>query len=411
MRVTDRILQQTFLYNLEKHKVDTQNIQEQISTRSKVNRPSDSPAGTSRILRLQNQLSGVTTFQKNIESAQSYLDATALSLEGITSEVQNVLVNLASINNASVNDLNSYASKIGMSIEAMLNFANSKFDEQYLFGGTNHSTDPFVKNGSTIDASSSELDGEQKIRIATNINQKINITGNELFFPSLKQTGNLDSSSAVGSVVSNTVKVLDPDGNEYDMNISYTKTAANTYTLDYDIVDAGMTSVTSGSNTLVFNANGALSTIDGNNEESIFIEDSATGIKLDLNIKGLTEKAASAQVFSNQVQKADIFKTLLSIKEGLENGIKPNSNQVKIVEEFSQHVINKTSEAGSIMNKLSSTGELLSNQSIELQELLGNERDVDLAEAIMDLNNTQFNLDMSYKISSMILPKSLMDFL
>ena len=92
MRVTDRILQQTFLYNLEKHKVDTQNIQEQISTRSKVNRPSDSPAGTSRILRLQNQLSGVTTFQKNIESAQSYLDATALSLEGITSEVQNVLV-------------------------------------------------------------------------------------------------------------------------------------------------------------------------------------------------------------------------------------------------------------------------------------------------------------------------------
>ena len=63
------------------------------------------------------------------------------------------------------------------------------------------------------------------------------------------------------------------------------------------------------------------------------------------------------------------------------------------------------------MNKLESTNDLLTNQTIELQELLSKEKDVDLAEAIMQMNNTQFNLDMGYKISSMILPKSLMDFL
>lgn len=411
MRVTDRILQQTFLYNLGKHKVDMQTMQEQIATGSKVNRPSDSPASASRILRLQSQLTGISTFQKNIVGAQSSLDASVLSLEGISSEIQNVLVNMTSLNNASVTDLSSYSTKLEMSIDAILNFANSKFDGQYIFGGTNNSNDPFVRNGSTIDASSNNLSGEQKIRISSNISQKINITGNELFTPTLKQTGNLNSAMAVGDSVNNISKILDPNGNEYEFNTTITKTAANAYTYNYDIVDSNSNSVKSGSHSLSFNTGGSLSTIDGNPPTDLFIQDAATGINLGLNLTSLTEGSSASVIYSKQTQKADIFKTLIAIKEGLANGQKPNTNQISIIEEFSQHAINKTSEAGSIMNKLESTNDLLTNQTIELQELLSKEKDVDLAEAIMQMNNTQFNLDMGYKISSMILPKSLMDFL
>ncbi len=411
MRVTDRILQQSFLYNLEKHKVDLQTRQEQITTGSKVNRPSDSPSGASRILRLQNQLGGLNTFQKNIDNAQSSLEASVLSLGGIGSEIQDILVNMASINNAAVTDLNSYATKLEMSIESIMNFANSKFDGQYLFGGTNNSADPFVKSGSTINSSSNNIGGEQKIRVSTNISQKINITGSELFFPSVKQSGNLDSGMAVNDTTTTSEKILDPDGNEYDLNITYTKTAANSYTLDYDVVDSNSNSITSSSHALVFGVDGALSSIDGSSPTSIFIEDSSTGIKINFDVKSLTESASTSSIYTKKTQQADIFKTLISVKEGLQNGIKPSANQIQIIEEFSQHVINKTTDAGSIMNKLSSTYDLLNNQTIELQELLSSERDVDIAEAIMELNNTQFNLDMSYKISSMILPKSLMDFL
>ena len=59
---------------------------------------------------------------------------------------------------------------------------------------------------------------------------------------------------------------------------------------------------------------------------------------------------------------------------------------------------------------LQSTEEILINKEVELSGLISLEKDVDVAQALLELESAQYTLDISYKISSMILPKSLMDF-
>ena len=130
-----------------------------------------------------------------------------------------------------------------------------------------------------------------------------------------------------------------------------------------------------------------------------------------MDLNSIKEKNSSANLNSTLNQKADIFNTLIGIKEKLLAGEKPTDEQQKIVSDFNQLLLDKLSEAGGISNKLNSTKEILLNKEIELKDLLSSEKDVDVARALLDLENSQYVLDISYKISSMVLPKSLLDYM
>ena len=298
MRVTDRLLQNSYLYNLNVTKTAMTKTEEQMTTQSKINRPSDSPLGTNRLLRLNDEMQDISTYLDNVTNSYAYIDATISSMEGIQSSLQSVLVDLTSANNATVeDDLDTFADELQVSLDTIIEFANSQFNGRYLFGGTDSSQEPYGKNGTPPPEyiqNTADTSGEQKVKISTNISQKINITGDELF-----------------------------------------------------------------------------GTIDG----------------------------------------TDLFNRLNDIITNLRNGIQPTAAEVEEMEDFSSTVLNKLSVAGNIQTRLTDTETLLNTQKLNVEELISKEKDVDMALAIVDYENQQFNLDVTYKVSSMILPKSLLDYL
>ena len=298
MRVTDRLLQNSYLYNLNTNKTTMTKTQEQLTTQSKINRPSDSPLGTNRLLRLNNERQDISTYLDNVTNSFANVDATINSMDGIQTRLQSVLVNLTSVNNATIDgDLNSFADQLQVSLDAIVEFANTQFNGKYLFSGTDNSQIPYGKNGTPPPEyiqNTTDVSGEQKVKISANISQKINITGSELF-----------------------------------------------------------------------------GTIDG----------------------------------------TDIFNKLNDIIVNLRTGVKPTSAEVKEMEDFQSKMLNKLSVAGNIKNRLTDTEELLKTQQMNVEALISKERDVDMARAIVDYENQQFNLDLTYRVSSMILPKSLLDYL
>lgn len=390
-------------------------IQERITTQNKVNKPSDDPLANSRIMRLKNQIRNNESFANNIENSISMLDSSIVAMEGIQSETQKILVEFAKMNNSTVDeDLDVFASNVDAALNTIIDLANSQYNNMYNFGGTEHSTKPISLSADGKSVSfNGDLGGVQKIRLSNNVFQKINISGKELFQPVLEQTGNLNSSAAVGSVQQSSEKIYDADGNEYTVTVSYTKTADNTYDLSYEIVDSDSNVVDSNTvNDLVFDsASGKLVSVDGDNPSDLIVELSDPKINLVIDFDRMMEKAEDTNIVNSLSQKADIFNTLLSIKEKLRNGERPNAIQTQIVEEFNNHVLDKLSEAGNITNRLNDTLDLLQNQKFELLKLLSVENDVDMAQELIDLESAQFSLDSSYKISSMILPKSLLDYL
>ncbi len=415
IRVSDRNIQTTYLSILSKSKSDLATIQKQLVTQSKINKPSDEPLGTSRVLRMSGQIETFNTYEKNIDSGLAFIDNSSTALEGIKDEIQKVLKDLTEAQNATVSDnLPLYSDKIKSSLKAILDLANTSFDGMYLFGGSDNSTPPvgYSASGNSIEFKSSRIDGDHKIKISNYTEQKINMNAKELFASVVKNSGNLNSGAGIGDVSSVSSQIYNAEGVAYGLNINYTKTAANNYTMDYTILDPSSNVVSTGSATLEFNATtGALYRINGAIPNDLKITDETNKLNFVLDMQSLTEKNSPSAINSTLNQKADIFNVLKSVSEKLGIGQIPDINNIRLIQDFEKYLINKISELGSFRNRLSDTQELNQSQSLTLQELVSKEKDVDAAKLAIELQEKQYSLELTYKISSTLLPKSLLDYL
>lgn len=416
MRIPDTLLRNSFMVHFNKSKKNLANIETQLITQSLVNKPSDNPLSNSRIMRLQNQLSSIDTYKSNISYGKSILSNAILSMESMHDEIQNLQVQLTQLNSAAINsDLSSFAQSIDSSLEIILEMANSDFDGQYNFGGTESGTKPFSYDdvNKRVVINSEHLGGNRVVKISSSITQKFNITGKELFQSVFSQTGNLDSTAGIGVAQTETSTIYDSESNEYTLNLTYTQTAANTYELNYSILDSGSNVIeTKTVSDIKFNSDtGEFESIAGETFGEIHIENAANKIDFVIDLNSLTEKNSSTNLKNSLSQKADIFNTLISIRDNLLAGEKPTEDQVQLINDFNQHLLNKLSLAGGIFNKLESTENILENRVFEITELLSIEKDVDIAKALLDLESAQYSLDLSYKISTMILPRSLLDYM
>ncbi|MBR5047082.1 MAG: hypothetical protein IKX76_02485, partial [Eubacterium sp.] len=85
MRITNKIMQNNSLYNINNNKVTEDQLNTMMSTGKKLTRPSDDPVIAIRALRLRSNVTQLSQFyEKNAKDAQSWLDVTADALSTIT---------------------------------------------------------------------------------------------------------------------------------------------------------------------------------------------------------------------------------------------------------------------------------------------------------------------------------------
>lgn len=417
MRVSDIMLQTTYLSSINRTKEKMQDLQEKAATGKKVQNPSDSPFGTVTILSLQDRISSAKTNIRNMESIKGFLQETENNLNSIESEITKILNNISLARSTTAADLKNYGDQLDLALKTIIDTANSQYEGKYLFAGTDYTTAPygFTTDGLSVEIKAQSVAGEQKISISQDAQQKVNITGTELFGTIIKQRGDFDSTAAIGTVTTGNSTIYDAEGNEYTLNVSYEKTAANTYELTYDILDDTSTSIygtAPAAITLGFNStSGRLSTVNGSETQSINIKDASHKLDFNLDFVSLKESSSASALSFSANQNVDIFNMLIQIRDDLLAGNKPSDAQFDAVKNFHQHVLDKLSQNGNIVSRFEDTIELLDNRVLSLQELLSNEQDIDEAEVIMSLQNEDYQLQLAYKLSSMILQKSLLDYL
>lgn len=410
IRVTDRYLQQTFIDNLTRSKKTLNDLQTKMATQKSISKPSDNPLGSARITRFQNQISDITTYTKNIDNGNNFLKSGITAMEGMQSEVQNILTNITSANSAANSDmLPSYAQKIDTALKSILQYANTDLDGKYLFAGTATSSVPF--DTASWYGVSNSLGGDQKIKIANSAEQKINISGEELFYPVVSQKGSFDKNAAVGSTLQNSQVVADALGKEYTVQMTYTKTAAQQYTMQYEVRDSQNNAISSGTSQMAFDAvTGELKTLGGTAPAKIAVDLPAAKVNFLIDPTGMTEGSTSALQGSTS-QKANILNVLSSVKERLASGLKPTDEQVALIQNFDSHILQKLSDAGGMQNRMDSMAEMMQTQELQLETLMSKESDVDVAKAAIEMQSAQYSTDLLYKTSAMLLPKSLLDYL
>ncbi|MFA8341704.1 MAG: flagellar hook-associated protein FlgL [Rhodothermaceae bacterium] len=407
MRVTDRALQDSYLITYRNTKDRLRKIQEQLTNQSKINRPSDDPLANSKIMRLNADLDSLEMYRGNIATSLATINTSINAMSGIQQQMDGLLTTLTSIENATAgSQLDTYADQIDNVLNSILDYANTENGGNYVFGGTNYKTKPFGYNAgqTAVEVKSSDVGGEQKINISQTSTQKINIDGEDLFQVVLKQLGNLNDTTDPQTT---SQTIYNADGTSSTLSLSFARDGANNYDLTYD-TGSGPTVIQD----LTFDATtGELQSISGNPPNGIRITDAANKLDFVYDPSNLKESGSATQLTMDVNQESDIFNTLISIRDGLRAGNRPNAKQVEMINGFNDHLIGKLSEAGNIKNRLDSTDELLENQKLDLTDLLSKEKDVDQAAAIIEMQTEEYNLNTIYRISSMVLPKSLLDYL
>ncbi len=418
MRVSDITLATDYLNNLTAAKSKVDNLQNEIATGNKIQQPSDSPGGTSNIIQWNTQLQQMNTYFSNIDNGSSFIQDTTSTMQNIQSEITNVLNDLTSVNNAANStNLNSFADQINQSLQTIINLANTQSDGKYVFGGTDFSAAPYAMNASNtaVAVQVSDVSGAQKITTSNNIQQQINMTGTEVFGTIVTQNGTIDSGTAIGGTVSSQTNVYDAQGNQYNFKVNYTKTAADTYRMTYDILDSSNNSVLSAppaAETMVFNSStGKLQTINNQTPAPIHIEVGSKNIDFSFDPTTVSEVSGTTSLNFSANQQTDIFNTLISIVNQLKAGKTPDPSLVQSVSNFNSRLTNNISKAGNIENQLSNTKNLLTNQQTQLKTMVSNVQGVDIAQSVMDLQNQETLLQMIYKMAGMVSTQSLLNYI
>lgn len=92
MRVTNKIIQNNNLANINTNKVYQDILSTQMSTQKKISRPSDDPVVAIRALRLRSNVTELTQYySKNIPDAESWLEVTEDSLNNLTEVITKMI--------------------------------------------------------------------------------------------------------------------------------------------------------------------------------------------------------------------------------------------------------------------------------------------------------------------------------
>lgn len=182
MRITNNMITDRVLSNLNSNLERLATIQEQMSSGKTVSKPSDDPVYVSRIMRLQAVVQEQEKYQKNMEDAQSYVDNAEAALATV-SEVLNRARELGIYGaNGSLDDSDrkALADEVDELIDEVIQVANSSFDGKYIFAGFETEDPPFSRQADDTITYGGD-DGKMLWQIARGVTLAVNIPGDELF--------------------------------------------------------------------------------------------------------------------------------------------------------------------------------------------------------------------------------------
>ncbi|NLJ34410.1 MAG: flagellar hook-associated protein FlgL [Firmicutes bacterium] len=182
MRVTNSMLINNFLRNLNSNLSRLERTQNRFSTGKQISCPSDDPIGLVLGMGLRSNLAGLKQYRKNADSAAAWLENTDSALESATDILHRAkeLAVYGAGGTMDAESIKALSKEVAELLEEMRQVANTNFAGRYIFAGNNTQTQPFpppeegeYKYVGTII--------EQKLEIGVNIVIPYSVTGDRVF--------------------------------------------------------------------------------------------------------------------------------------------------------------------------------------------------------------------------------------
>jgi len=155
----------------------------ELGTGSKINKPSDDPAGAAQLIRINDLSSQVDSYQQSISSISGQFSTAGSTLDSVVTVLQRAI----SLGTEGANGTLSDTDRAGVAAELtgiqsqLLSLANTTYQGQYLFAGTAN-TPPFVADPTqTSGVRYVGNDGSNMVTIGSGYELQVNVPGSQIF--------------------------------------------------------------------------------------------------------------------------------------------------------------------------------------------------------------------------------------
>ena len=149
MRITEGIIANRNLADLQRANSRVADASQQVSTGNRILRPSDDPHGTERALRLRSDLAATNRYMETAKASIGWAQATDDALSSVNDVLQSAREVLVQGGNDTLSqrDRNDLATQIDQLIAQAKTSGNATYDGEYLFAGQLTDTRPYDPDG------------------------------------------------------------------------------------------------------------------------------------------------------------------------------------------------------------------------------------------------------------------------
>ena len=381
------------------------NTQQQISTGKRVNTPSDDPVAAARILKLDQELSRVETYQRNVNLAENRLSQEESALESSIDIVQRVRELAVQAGNGalSAEDRRSISSELKERLGQLANVANTRdASGEYIFSGFQGSRQAFVQDSSGSWQYQGD-EGQRVLEIDDGVTVPISDHGKGIFVTIPKAiTGVEAATNSAGSYISG-VELTDADA----LKSAFGGAVPNDIRL----------TVNGAGEVVAENPNTIPATVLTTNPSPALV-----GEEFEVaGIRATVSDAAAGDEFTLAINdRQSMFETIENLISGLDSLGKDSAkssaqfdtliaDSLSNLDSAQESLVGKQTELGGRMNAVESTKNFLEDSSVYTNQIRSELQDVDYAEAISNLSFQSFVLQAAQQSFAQVSQLSLFD--
>ncbi|MDL1986775.1 MAG: flagellar hook-associated protein FlgL [Deltaproteobacteria bacterium] len=412
MRVTNKLMADTVTGNLFKN-IDqflkTQNI---LFSGKRINKPSDDPIGMGKVLDYRKTIWAIDQYDRNIAHGESWLDLTDSTLNAVGDSLIRAKELALSQANATANadTMKAVAEEVKNIYDYLLQLANTKLGNSYIFAGHKTDTSPFSRDDDYI----ASYNGEAEVTDITCIADIAGSLDGKYLTLSSPSTDYYvwynvagDSAEPVVAGIGIGVDILTDD--------SADTVASKTYAAINNIV--GLGAELSGDKVTVTNAaaGDVVNSVDNDSGFSITTITQGTdgdkngisiiageNVEIDINVNG-------DEIF---LSKVNIFEVLRELKASLEeNDSDAISDQLGPLDDALDQILKARANVGAKLNRLEATENHWADFKLNITQMLSDTEDADMIKTVTDLASQEAAYQASLAASARIIQPSLIDFL
>ncbi|NND90218.1 MAG: flagellar hook-associated protein FlgL [Granulosicoccus sp.] len=360
-------------------------VQEQIASGKKINRPSDNPAQAASLISMAETSSRLAQYERNSLTAESRLTLEESTITGTINALNHIRELVLSSNNGSHDDMtrNTIDSEVRLRLDELFDLANTRDSNgDYLFSGSNTQSRPFARSvpvtySGSDDALSTSVGLGRTISIAD--------SGADVFMRIRNGNGDFSvsaSSANTGTGLVSTGSVSDRtlyDSTPYRIEF----TSAN----QFDIID-----LDSGTAVQTGVAYQSRAKIEFAGISTNIIGTPAVGDSFDILPSANQDVFSTVSLFSDaltttQETAADRAQFQQKLNETLLN-----------IDNSLDHLNTARAKIGNRLNSIDSGREENASMSLQLEISRTDIEDVDIAEAVTSLQNKASSLEIMQKM-------------